>query len=222
MTVLPFLDFTHHFQHDVDDRARCGDHGHVGSDVSHPAGRRGWMVNPSFPSTLTAPFLPPSKSPEARRWLVANSYAVPRIAFGGYRHPSQTSSYVVVGAKPCAEKNPCGPSRSYSRIARTTSVRLTWSHTTVISFPHGRHRWDVARAPGGWADVRAGCGGQLRPAMTPPSTSQMAPVTQLVAGESKKVMVLARSRAVPTRPIRWKPSKLCRVSSSLSAGTNLS
>ena len=37
------------------------------------AGRRGWMVNPSFPSTLTAPVFPPSKSPEARRWPVANS-----------------------------------------------------------------------------------------------------------------------------------------------------
>jgi hypothetical protein len=41
------------------------------------------MVNPSFPSTLTAPVFPPSKSPEARRWPVASSYAVPRIAFGG-------------------------------------------------------------------------------------------------------------------------------------------
>jgi hypothetical protein len=37
------------------------------------AGRRGWTVNPSFPSTLTAPVFPPSKSPEARRWPVANS-----------------------------------------------------------------------------------------------------------------------------------------------------
>src|ERR1700745_3424029 len=55
--------------------------------------------------------------------------------------------------------------------------------------------------------------------MTPPSTFQIAPVTQLVAGESRKVMVLARSRAVPTRPSGWKPSKLCSVSSSLSLGT---
>src|SRR5262249_39755780 len=38
--------------------------------------------------------------------------------------------------------------------------------------------------------------------MTPPSTFQIAPVTQLVAGERRKVMVLARSRAVPTRPER--------------------
>ena len=37
------------------------------------AGRRGWTVNPSVPSTLTAPVFPPSKSPEARRWPVANS-----------------------------------------------------------------------------------------------------------------------------------------------------
>ena len=66
-----------------------------------------------------------------------------------------------------------------------------------------------------------GLGCQLRPAMTPPSTSQMAPVTQLVAGESRNVMVLARSRTVPVRPSGWKPSKLCRVSSSLSFGTNL-
>src|SRR6516164_3456911 len=73
----------------------------------------------------------------------------------------------------------------------------------------------------GPARGRAG-GGQLRPAMTPPSTFQMAPVTQLVAGDSRKVMVLARSRAVPTRPSGWKLSKLCRVSSSLSLGTNRS
>ena len=41
--------------------------------------------------------------------------------------------------------------------------------------------------------------------MTPPSTFQMAPVTQLVAGDSKKVMVLARSRTVPGLPERMKP-----------------
>src|ERR1700761_6615149 len=33
----------------------------------------GWTVKPSFPSTLTAPLLPPSKSPGWRRCLVANS-----------------------------------------------------------------------------------------------------------------------------------------------------
>ena len=63
------------------------------------------------------------------------------------------------------------------------------------------------------ADERACRGRWLRPAMTPPSAFQMAPVTQLVAGESRKVMVLARSQTVPTRPSGWKPSKLCRVSS---------
>jgi hypothetical protein len=35
----------------------------------------------------------------------------------------------------------------------------------------------------------------LRPPKTPPSTFQMAPVTQLVAGQSRKVIVLARSHA---------------------------
>src|SRR5215831_17089069 len=39
----------------------------------YPAGRRASTVNPSFPSTATAPLLPPSKSPEARRWPVASS-----------------------------------------------------------------------------------------------------------------------------------------------------
>jgi hypothetical protein len=34
---------------------------------------RAWTVKPSFPSTLTAPDFPPSKSPELRRWPVANS-----------------------------------------------------------------------------------------------------------------------------------------------------
>ena len=58
--------------------------------------------------------------------------------------------------------------------------------------------------------------------MTPPSTSQMAPVTQLVAGESRKVMVLAISRTVPVRPSGWKPSKLWRISSILSAGKTFS
>jgi hypothetical protein len=56
---------------------------HLGG-VALPGYRRmAWTVNPSFPSTLTAPLFPPSKSPEPRRWPVANSYAVPKIAFGG-------------------------------------------------------------------------------------------------------------------------------------------
>jgi hypothetical protein len=44
-----------------------------GAGQLYVAGRRGSIVNPSFPSTLTAPVFPPSKSPEARRWPVANS-----------------------------------------------------------------------------------------------------------------------------------------------------
>jgi hypothetical protein len=35
--------------------------------------RLSWTVNPSFLSTATAPLFPPSKSPEARCWPVANS-----------------------------------------------------------------------------------------------------------------------------------------------------
>jgi sugar porter (SP) family MFS transporter len=40
---------------------------------SYPAGCRGSTVNPSAPSTLTAPDFPPSKSPEASRSPTANS-----------------------------------------------------------------------------------------------------------------------------------------------------
>jgi len=58
----------------------------------------------------------------------------------------------------------------------------------------------MARGPGRWTGGR---GGQLRPAMTPPSTSQMAPVTRLVAGKSRNAMVLARSRAVLVQPSGW-------------------
>jgi hypothetical protein len=68
-----------------------------------PADRRDLIVNPRFPSTLTAPLLPPSKSPGSRRWPVANSYAVPKVAFGGSGRSSQTSSYVVVGRNHAGE-----------------------------------------------------------------------------------------------------------------------
>ena len=44
----------------------------------------------------------------------------------------------------------------------------------------------------------------FRPAMTPPSTSQMAPVTQLAWSESRKVTAAAMSSVVPIRPIGWK------------------
>jgi hypothetical protein len=58
--------------------------------------------------------------------------------------------------------------------------------------------------------------------MTPPSTFQIAPVTQLVSGESRKVTLAAMSRGVPTRPSGWNESKLWTVSSTFSLGTNFS
>jgi hypothetical protein len=61
----------------------------------------------------------------------------------------------------------------------------------------------------------AGSGSRAR--LTSASTFRMAPLSQLLAGDSRKVIVLARSRVVPTRPSGWKPSKLWSVSSSLSA-----
>lgn len=48
----------------------------------------------------------------------------------------------------------------------------------------------------------------LRPAITPPSISQMAPVTQSVLSESRNATLSAISTGVPTRPIGWKLSKL--------------
>src|SRR5262249_8789447 len=49
---------------------------------------------------------------------------------------------------------------------------------------HDLHKRGVARAPGGWAGARVRRGCQLRPAMTPPAMSQMAPVTQQVTVSS--------------------------------------
>ncbi len=42
---------------------------------------------------------------------------------------------------------------------------------------------------------------QFRPAITPPSTSQIAPVTQLDSSLSRKFIALATSFDVPIRPI---------------------
>ena len=49
--------------------------------------------------------------------------------------------------------------------------------------------------------------------MTPPSISQIAPVTQLALSDSKKDIVCAISTEVPILPIGWKESKLDNVSS---------
>ena len=50
----------------------------------YPAGRRfSWTVNPSCPSTLTAPVFPPSKSVEASRSPVATHKPCPRLLSGG-------------------------------------------------------------------------------------------------------------------------------------------
>lgn len=56
---------------------------------------------------------------------------------------------------------------------------------------------------------------QLRPAITPPSTSQMAPVTQLASSLSRKLTTLATSSGAPILPIGWKPLNEASVSSSL-------
>ncbi len=58
----------------------------------------------------------------------------------------------------------------------------------------------------------------FRPAITPPSISQMAPVTQPVLSESRKATVSAISTGVPTRPIGWKLSKLFMTSFTSSFG----
>jgi hypothetical protein len=60
----------------------------------------------------------------------------------------------------------------------------------------------------------------VRPDARPPSTFQIAPVTQLASGDRRKVMVDATSRAVPIRPIGCRPSKPCKVCWTLSFGMN--
>src|SRR6516225_594411 len=60
----------------------------------------------------------------------------------------------------------------------------------------------------------------LRPAMTPPSTSQTAPVTQLARSESRNVMTAATSVVVPIRPIGWKSLNPARAWSTSAGGMN--
>lgn len=52
----------------------------------------------------------------------------------------------------------------------------------------------------------------LRPAMTPPSTFQIAPVTQLASSERRKRITAATSAGVPIRPRGWKALNPWRVS----------
>jgi len=62
---------------------------------------------------------------------------------------------------------------------------------------------------------------QTRPAITPPSTSWIAPVVQLALSDKRNTMWLARSSGRPTRPIGWNPLKpSVRVCSTLSGSMN--
>ena len=60
----------------------------------------------------------------------------------------------------------------------------------------------VRRCPGGRRCARGG--GSLRPAMTPPSTSMIVPVTQPACSESRKVTAAEMSSVVPMRLRGWK------------------
>ena len=51
--------------------------------------------------------------------------------------------------------------------------------------------------------------GLVRPAITPPSTSQTAPVTQEALSDNRKQMVSATSMGLPMRPIGWNLSNPC-------------
>lgn len=64
--------------------------------------------------------------------------------------------------------------------------------------------------------------GQLRPAMTPPSTSQTAPVTQSVWFDRRKATVAATSSGVPVRPRGWKVLKPSSAEATSALGMNSS
>ena len=61
--------------------------------------------------------------------------------------------------------------------------------------------------------------GQFRPAMIPPSTLRMAPVIQSDRGESRNVIALATSVAVPTRPDGRSGANVASVASMSSGAT---
>lgn len=58
----------------------------------------------------------------------------------------------------------------------------------------------------------------FRPAVTPPSTSQIAPVTQPAWSERRKVTTAETSSVVPIRPIGWKALNPARTVSTSAGG----
>lgn len=58
----------------------------------------------------------------------------------------------------------------------------------------------------------------FRPAVTPPSTSQMAPVIQPAWSERRKVATAETSSVVPIRPIGWKSLNPARTVSTSAGG----
>jgi len=110
--------------------------------------------------------------------------------------PARTTAFTCRAG--CKE---CGASKS--RYAARSSATLCYPATRRCSFSLSRSAW-LLRLFGVDAIY------QLRPAITPPSTSQIAPVTQLALFDSRKMTTSATSCAVPTRPIGWKLLKPCR------------
>jgi hypothetical protein len=79
----------------------------------------------------------------------------------------------------------------------------------------GRHGLRTVKPVPAWQ--RLG-GYWFRPAVTPPSTSQIAPVTQPAWSERRKVATAETSSVVPIRPIGWKSLNPARTVSTSAGG----
>ena len=97
----------------------------------------------------------------------------------------------------------CGDGTQRCPSAATATRCEKSEFTRMIGSECRRH--DIGAAPGPQVDP------QLRPVITPPSTSQMAPVTQSALLDSRNTMTSATSCGVPMRPIGWKALKPCNV-----------
>lgn len=122
-------------------------------------------------------------------------------------------------------RSPRGIPTSPAQRTHGTSLSRGWRHRARQPI-HGAkigRQLTPRKAPmqqrAGDADATR-CRCQLRPAITPPSTSHTAPVTQAALSDSRNAITSATSCAVPTRPMGWNPLKPCSAACTSAFGMN--
>jgi len=151
----------------------------------------------------------PSSTPviglPVRAMSVTSALAMPDTPAIGHTTPLVTP-WSSRPRHPHAEKQTRGPFRSCA---------LWWAKCRAPKGGDGRHGLRTVKPVPAWQ--RLG-GYWFRPAVTPPSTSQIAPVTQPAWSERRKVATAETSSVVPIRPIGWKALNPARTVSTSAGG----